>query len=114
MRRPPLFTRLKYWWFRRQNNLPHPEELNPFLVKQDYLRELAKLYRSGFNLEQCATIIKCMSPPPRDPPLEEGKIKTPARNFHARMFFGREHTRERLRQLLWKIWRDQRVVRYSR
>lgn len=113
----PLFfrpiPRVYFWWYRRKNSIPHPREINPFIVKQTHLRELAKMYCSGFDLNECAALIKQMKKP-----IAETKTRTDgttyvAMNITERMFYGEYLTHERLRQLVWKIWREQRVVRDS-
>lgn len=104
-----MFDSIKFWLYRRKHGIPHPREINPFLVKQQHLRELAKLYCAGFTLETCALAIESMEPPKEDPRFNEHGARLPMRNFGARLFLGRRHTRERLRQLIWKFWREQRV-----
>ena len=108
-----LLRQAYFRYYRWRYAIPHRREIYVWGIERVYLRELAKLYCSGFNLQQCAAIIKLMTCP-------EAPTKTRADGstykvlwLQEKQFYGREHTRERLRQLIWKIWRDQHVVRKS-
>lgn len=106
-----LWNKLKWWLYRRKHGMPHPREINPFLVERTYLRELAKLYCSGFTLNQCSSIIQAMKCPDA-PVLTRADGSTYKKLWISeKQFYGQKLTNERLRQLVWKIWRDQHVGR---
>lgn len=102
---------LKVRWYLRHNELPKPKDINPLAVKQLHLREFAKLYCAGYDLDICSRVIAVMKMPPEEPRFTENGARLPRSNLQARLFLGRRHTRERLRQLIWKIWRDQHLPR---
>ncbi len=98
---------IRFWIYRRRFDLPHPDEIKVYSIKKEYLQTLARMYKSGFNLEQCSILIEQMTCP-------EAPVKTRADGsqykqlwINERQFYGQKLTTERLRRLLWVIWRDQ-------
>lgn len=106
--------KLRNWWFEYRTGLPHPRSINSFMIEKEYLRELAKMHQAGFNLAQIAFLVKQMKCP-EAPTLTRKDGSTYKKLWIAeKQFYGQELTRERLRQLIWKIWRLQHVDRKLR
>jgi hypothetical protein len=108
-----MFKKLKWWWFRRRNDVPHPEELYTIKTKLPHFRLVASLYAKGHSLEYIANFISKMDPIDPLPERRNAAGYTLPRGnmgyLGMRLFYGRPQTRERIRQMVWKMWRDNRV-----
>lgn len=76
------------------------------------LRLVAKLYGLyDMSLDEIAAYLgDPKNRPQRDPLLTDGSPLIPAKNFSLRLIF-RPTTSERVRQIVWKLWRIGRVAR---
>ena len=112
-----LLIELKWWWFRRRHEYPSNDEIRSYMPLEGLtpaFREVARLYAVyGYTIEDVAQYFNSTPPPPKDPPEIPGQPRRPTKNFSLRMMYGR-CSRERIRQMLWKIRRTQRVARSLR